>query len=543
MKRTRTRTTRTRTTRTTTRDQKLNRGDIEIDVSEAQPTKPTTTRRTKEDLLTHEPLSCETEPVELQNLVADYSKTYGEYVVGNRAVPDFRDGLKPVFRAALWAMHVDNMRPGTAYKKSARTVGNIIGKYHPHGDTAAYDSMVTIANGVMPNLIDGKGNWGSHVDNAAHYRYTECLLSKFTETFLLDKDYLNVVPMIENFDGTEKWPLFLPATLPIQLLIGSSGIAYGVAASTPSFKLPGVAKLVELSLKGKKITPALCKKYLVVHNRYGGECIAEDEDYETLYSTGKGSLRFVAEIKAPDDCKSLIVESCAPGFSSQKSIDSTLEKVANLEGVASVHDQSGRGAGLYGIRYLFKLKRLSEDKYNETYDKIEKLVSGSASYDIGYIHRKIDDNKFGRMSVCDFIMNWTKYRLGLERASIKYLTTVEKSKLYRQNLLLWGTDHIDDIADALKNRNVAPKVTLAKKWPDKSEEFINDILKLQVQQLAGLERANIITKIKEIRAEIEFLKKEYLQPDLRILRTFSTKISDYMKYATKNPQKEYLGEP
>ena len=517
-------------------------GDVEIDVSGGDVKRPRGSRKTPSgNTLALVPNAADVENIELQDLVAAYSKDYGEYVVGNRAIPDFRDGLKPVHRAALWVLHTNNMKAGTAYKKSAKVVGDIIGKYHPHGDTAAYDAMVTIANGVMPNLIDGKGNWGSHVDNAAAYRYTECRLSKFADTFLLDKDYLSVVPMVENFDGTESWPLFLPATLPIQLLVGSSGIAYGVAASTPSFKLKGVAKLVELALKNKKITPALCKKYLEVHNRYGGECLATDEDFEALYSTGKGSLRFVAEIVAPDDCKSILIESCAPGFSSQKSIDNTLEKIAKLEGVASVSDQGGRNAGTYGIRYNVKLKRLSEDRYNDTYEKIEKLVSGSASYEIGYTHRKKEHNKFGRMSVCEFVQNWTKYRVGLERAVIKYLISVERDKLSRQQLLLWGVDHIDDIAAALKDRKNGPKAYLLKKWPDKDEQFVNDILQLKVHQLAALERGAILEKIKEIKAEIAHLKQDFQEPAARVLRTFSSKINDYLTYAKKNPDREYLG--
>lgn len=1000
------------------------KGVVKVDVSgnDVDNSKTTSVKKKPSAMLSVMPKACEIEAVELQDLVADYCKVYGEYVVGNRAVPDFRDGLKPVFRAALWAMNVNGMRPGTPHKKSARTVGNIIGKYHPHGDKSAYDAMVTIANGVMPNLIDGKGNWGSHVDDAAAYRYcfvgntrlmtnkglvkiadlpflydeslpsdileidkkkvefdgsifassldnkmavshwinsgyqqimgvktnlgntikctpnqpvyvldgldyvwrnvsdlklgdcvciklenkvdvegrqeipdfdyteltsnstiydqtsfprkmtkefafllgalvaegssrkghgvqfnntnrryydkfvaswkscfgpdveysetlnqprsygkkrfktfnakytiigrwfehvgiqwgsynqvvpeiifrssreevasflqglfegdgsvtnivalhsrskkllkhvqqlllsyfgvystfhgnyklsvsgsenilnfaehlkfvskskqqklqdlvdnalntlnenncgggyelnnipnktieeikrefdkfrtsskkfisedgkditihgsrfvlsddfgctrlfsriptnirklrkhleihsesarkywpklvsrienlsradyfyarvdkivsagkewvyditvpethaftangiishnTEARLSKFAETFLLDKNYLSVVPYVDNFDGTEKWPLFLPATLPIQLIIGSSGIAYGVAASTPSFRLKGVAKLVELALRGKVITPRLCLKYLEVHNRYGGNCISPEKDFLQLYETGKGSLRFVADIVAPDDCKTLKIESCAPGFANQNSIDNTLEKIAKLPGVASVSDQCGRDAGKYGIRYTVKLKRLNEDAYNETYDKVEKLVSGSESYHIGYTHRKPDSARFGRMSVCDFIHNWVKYRIGLEKAVIKHLVSVEQKNLEKEKLLLWGTDHIDDIAAALKDRKIGPKAYLLKVWPSKDEEFVSELLKRQIQQIAHLERKTLLDNMKKIEASIASLKADFKEPGVRILRTFGTQVSDYIKYAAKNGDKENLG--
>lgn len=475
------------------------------------------------------PEALEVEDTELQTITAHYSKIYGEEVVQDRAVPDFRDGLKPVHRASIWAAHKIGAHHTNKYVKSARIVGDVIGKYHPHGDTACYGAIVTIANSVMPNLIQGQGNWGSHVDNAAAHRYTEARLSQFSDLFLLDRDYLAVVPMIENYDGTQKWPLFLPATLPVQLLVGSPTVpAYGVSAGTPSFKLPGVAKLVELALKGKKITPRLCLKYLETHNRYGGECVSEEADLLEFYKTGKGSFRYVPDMEY-DDNKEVFITSCCPGgFSSEKSINNSLEKIAALPGVSGVDDKGGRGQGRFNIRYGVKLKRQNENDLETTFDKIENIVSGSQAFHIGYTHRKRDGIKFGRMSVCTFIEHWTKYRVSLEVAVIKYLIKEELKKLARQELLLWGVDHIDDIASALKAKE-GPHLHLKKLWPSKSEEFIHDILQLKVYQLAKLERGDILKRIKEIKTIIAALKKDLKAPAERILRDFNTKISKYMK--------------
>lgn len=475
------------------------------------------------------PDALEVNNIELQNITAHYSKIYGSEVVQDRAVPDFRDGLKPVHRAAIWAALKIGARHNTKYVKSARIVGDVIGKFHPHGDSAAYGAIVTIANNVMPNLIDGQGNWGSHVDNAAHHRYTEARLSEFTDMFLLDKDYLAVVPMVENYDGTMTWPLFLPATLPVQLLVGSPTVpAYGVSAGTPAFKLPGVAKLVELALKGKKITAKMCLKYLETHNRYGGDCISEDEDLLEFYSTGKGSFQYVPDIEYVDD-KEVYINSCCPGgFSSEKSINKSLEKIASLPGVSGIEDSSGRRQGRFNIRYKIKLKRQNEADLEKTYDKIEKIVSGSQAFHIGYTHRKRDNIKFGRMSVCTFIEHWTKYRISLEVAVLKYLIKEEIKKLARQELLLWGVDHIDDIAKALKAKE-GPHKHLKKLWPNKSEEFINEILQLKVYQLAKLERNDILSKMAEIKKYISFLKKELKTPEQRILKDFSAKVNKYMK--------------
>lgn len=475
------------------------------------------------------PEALEVENIHLDKITAHYSKIYGSEVVQDRAVPDFRDGLKPVHRAALWSAYKLGARHTSKYVKSAKIVGKVIGDYHPHGDTACYGAIVTIANSVMPNLIQGQGNWGSHVDNAAAHRYTEARLSQFSDLFLLDKDYLAVVPMIENYDGTQKWPLFLPATLPVQLLVGSPTVpAYGVSAGTPSFKIPGVAKLVEFALKGKTITPKMCLKYLETHNRYGGECVSEEEDLLEFYKTGKGSFRYVPDMEYITDKEVHITSCCPGGFSSEKSINNSLEKIAALPGVSGVSDAGGRGQGRFNIKYKIKLKRQNESDLEKTYDKIEQIVSGSQAFHIGYTHRKRDDIKFGRMSVCTFVTNWTKYRVSLEVAVIKYLIQEELKKLARQELLLWGVDHIDDIAAALKAKE-GPHKHLKKLWPEKTEEFIHDILQLKVYQLAKLERSDILNRIKEIKAVIASLKKDLKAPAERILRDFNSKINKYMK--------------
>lgn len=474
------------------------------------------------------------EEYQLQQLTADYSKAYGAYVVEERAIPDFRDGLKPVHRAALWAMYTNHMHHNSAFKKSARVVGEVIGKYHPHGDTAAYGAIVTIANNTMPNLIQGQGNWGSHVDNAAAQRYTECRLSKFSDLFLLDKTYLKVVPMVPNFDGSETMPLFLPALLPVQLLCGSPTMpAYGISAGTPSFHIEGIAKLVEASLKGKEITAKACAKHLHTHFRYGGELLSGPEDMLSLMSTGKGSLKFQPNFTVEGDYKEIHINSCCPGFSSQGSIDKTLEKIAAIDGVSGVRDDGDGKAGTYGIRYVIKLKRMSEDKLDTTFDKIEKLLSGSMNWHIGFTHRKKDSVTFGRSNVPKFIKRWVKYRINLETAVLKYLISEERKKLARQELLLWGTQHIDDIAAALKDRKNGPHKHLAKKWKDKDEEFISEILKLQVYRLAALEVSEIKNRMSEIKTEIKALKLDLKDPASRILRDFRTKVNAYIKETRK----------
>ncbi|MEG0374173.1 MAG: DNA gyrase subunit A [Raoultibacter sp.] len=188
--------------------------------------------------------------------LADYTRRalfqYGSYVVEDRAIADYRDGLKPVHRALLWSLSDLGLRPGGAFKKSARTVGDALGKYHPHGDAACYGAMVTIANTVPP-AVAGQGNWGDPVAPAAAMRYTEAKMSKFAGSFLLDPDYLEVTPMVDNFSNDMKLPLYLPALLPYMLFNGSvPAPAYGVKCGNPSFSFTSVAKVVCDMLNGKE---------------------------------------------------------------------------------------------------------------------------------------------------------------------------------------------------------------------------------------------------------------------------------------------------
>lgn len=408
--------------------------------------------------------------------------------------------------------------------------GNAARNFIVAHNSACYGAMETIATHVLPNLIDGKGGWGNHIEGAAASRYTECRLSQFSDMFLLDKDYLAVVPMIDNYDGTEKMPLFLPAKLPVQLLVGSPTVpAFGVSAGTPSFKLPGVAKLVELSLKGKTITPELCLKYLEPHFRWGGICISPEADLLNFYATGKGSIRFKPVVESDKDYKEVRILSCCPDFYSENSINKKLEKISQIDGVTHVSDSSGRGVGLYGLKYLVRMKKKTGGANRTIVEKIEKLLEGTASYNIGYTYRKRDNTSFGRMSVCDFIDTWTKYRVSLEVAVIKNLIAEERKKLARQQLLLWAVDHSEVIINALKDKKLGPKKHLMKAWPDKTEEFVTDILKLQVQQLALLERPPIVTRIKDIKSYILSLKDDLSKPNERILRTFNDEVSKYIK--------------
>ena len=475
-------------------------------------------------------------------------KIYGSYVVEERAIPEFRDGLKPVHRALLWAMNELNLSYTSKTRKSAKVVGDTIGSYHPHGDTACYDAMVTLAN-AAPKLVRGEGNWGSPVDGAAAYRYTEARLSVFSKLFLLDSGYLNVVDMQPNFDNTTKMPVNLPALLPVMLLMGNpTAPAYGVRAGNPPFDVDGVVKLVRAGLKGKKITPKACAKYLEVHYPYGSIDVTKEEDFLELITSGRGSMSFQPvvhaewEHKNKDAAKKISIQSYSPGFRGA-SVAKQLEKINALDSVQRAYDRSGKKdkydrSGPYGCLYIVEPKRgISEDKFFELAEKVEKILTTKEHFDLGCTVKKPGKVSFERPSIPQFINTWIKYRIKLEIDYIDYLIADNKKKLDHQELLLFAVDNRDVILKALPKalKSKTPDAVLAKAIK-KPEEYAKRILDLQIRRLASLERAAIVKTIKELKTIIKALGKDRKNPNPRIDADLVDRVK---KYKTLSPKYDF----
>ena len=189
-------------------------------------------------------------------------RTYGQYTLEQRAVADFRDGLKPVQRRVLWSANGLGLsgQKGVS-SKSAKIVGECMGNYHPHGDSAIYETLVNLTRSCVPSMI-GIGNFGSQLDSAASSRYTEAHLSQFADLVFFDKRYLHVMETAENYDGTRREPLVLPALLPNLLLNGAYGIAVGATSSVPAFDLDGVVELTKMAVAGEDVTLDLCMDHM-----------------------------------------------------------------------------------------------------------------------------------------------------------------------------------------------------------------------------------------------------------------------------------------
>jgi topoisomerase-4 subunit A len=463
------------------------------------------------------------------------SFNYGSFVVEDRAVPDFRDGLKPVQRRVIYAMYNLGLGHKAKFKKSARVVGDTLGLYHPHGDAACYGSLVGLAN-TIPKIVDGQGNWGSPVDNAAAQRYTECRLSSFSDLFLLDPGYMKVVPHEQNYDNTTTIPMYLPSTVPTMMLMGNvGGIAYGVRACNPAFEFEGVIKLSEIALSGKKVTHKDCIKHLNIRAPYGSKCVSSPDEIAEFIRTGRASLKFVPHIELNEKQKIIEIKSYSPGFCSAKQVEKAAQKIASHKSVARWTPDCGKKnpkAGPHGAYYYITPKRgISEDDLYDLLDDVTKILTGSEYYCLGVTVRKLDDkNVFSYCSYSTFFNQWAAYRLKLERSYLLSLISQTEIELDRQELLLYAVVNRKQIlavlAKALESSD--PDAYMAKALKiDKAKA--KAILDLQVRRLAKLEQGELQAKITELKARIKQYKLDHKDPINRTVSHMKKTVNQYLK--------------
>lgn len=304
-------------------------------------------------------------PTDLRNEMSQSYLEYAMSVIVGRALPDARDGLKPVHRRILYAMHELGLAPDRPFRKCARVVGEVLGKYHPHGDTAVYDALVRMAQdfSMRSPLINGHGNFGS-IDNdpPAAMRYTECRLQALTtESMLRDIDS-ETVDFADNFDGSQQEPLVLPARIPQLLLNGSSGIAVGMATNIPPHNLGELIDGTIALIHNPEITNKELRQYIPGPDFPTGAQILGVSGIKDAYNTGRGSItmRGVANIETiqhrgrPDKEAIIITE-----LPYQTNKAALIEKIAELvndkriDGISDIRDESDRD----GMRIVIELKR------------------------------------------------------------------------------------------------------------------------------------------------------------------------------------------
>ncbi|MGG4603319.1 DNA topoisomerase IV subunit A [Paenalcaligenes sp. Me131] len=451
---------------------------------------------------------------------------YAVSVVRGRALPDVSDGQKPVQRRILYAMQAMGLAAGAKPVKSARVVGDVLGKYHPHGDQAAYDAMVRMAQdfSLRYPLIDGQGNFGSRDgDNAAAMRYTEARLTPFAKV-LLDELGEGTVDFIPNYDGSQKEPLLLPARLPVVLLNGASGIAVGMATDIPPHNLREVTEAcVELIRDPKLPDERLAELIPGPDFPGGGQIISSRQELSQIYASGRGSIKVRARWTIEEMARGqwqLVVNELPPGASAQKILeeieDRTNPKVrtgrkalsneqqqtkALLLGLLdAVRDESGKDAP---VRLVFEPKSSRVDR-QEFINTLLAHTSMECNQTINLVSIGIDGRP-GQRSVRQMLEEWLQYRHQTLLRRTRYrLDKVEDRIHVLEGRMVVYLD-VDAVIKTIREAD-EPKEALMETFK-LSERQAEDILEMRLRQLARLEGFKIEQELAKQREEQAGLQK------------------------------------
>ena len=467
-------------------------------------------------------------PVYLEEEMKDSYINYAMSVIVGRALPDVRDGLKPAHRRILYAMRDLGLEHNKPYKKSARIVGETLGKYHPHGDVAVYDTLVRMAQdfSLRYPLIDGQGNFGSvDGDSPAAMRYTEARLAHITDWMLMDLDK-NTVDFVPNFDGSLKEPSLLPACLPNLLVNGSSGIAVGMATNIPPHNLREVAEAVAFVIDNPDCDPKDLLKKIKGPDFPTGGIIRGYEGIKNAYATGRGILKvnakaFIEEQKSGKEA--IIIKEIPYQVNKAKLIESIADLIQEkkIDGIADLRDESDRD----GMRIVVELRRGINANVilNQLYRHTQMQVT------FGVIMLALVDGRPRVLNLKQVIEEFIKHRKEVIVRRTKF--DLEKA-LDRAHILeglkiaLKNLDRIIKTIRESENPQVA-KDALVKKF-ELSEKQAQAILEMQLQRLTNLEREKIEKEYLELIKKIE-LYKSILASEKKVLELVKDEMKDLVE--------------
>ncbi|SDZ65016.1 DNA gyrase subunit A [Evansella caseinilytica] len=449
---------------------------------------------------------------------------YAMSVIVSRALPDVRDGLKPVHRRILYAMNELGMTAEKAYKKSARIVGEVIGKYHPHGDSAVYETMVRMAQDFSYRymLVDGHGNFGSiDGDSAAAMRYTEAKMSKISMELVRDinKDTINYQ---ENYDGSEMEPVVLPARFPNLLVNGTSGIAVGMATNIPPHHLGEVIDGVLALSKNPEITNSELMEHIPGPDFPTGAEIVGISGIRRAYETGKGSItiRAKAEIEDRNGKPWIIVNEIPYQVNKARLIEKIAELVRDkkIDGITDLRDESDRN----GMRIVIECRR--DINANVLLNNLYKQTALQTSFGINMLALVNGQPKV--LALKEVLYHYLEH----QRDVIRRRTIFELKKAEARAHILEGLrialDHIDEIIALIRGSQTTDiaREGLMEKF-ELSRDQAQAILDMRLQRLTGLERDKIESEYAELIAKIKELK-EILADDEKLLDIIREELTD-----------------
>ncbi len=457
------------------------------------------------------------EVVDIENSIKVSYLDYSMSVIIGRALPDARDGLKPVHRRILYAMEHDESKSRTTFVKSARIVGAVIGRYHPHGDTAVYDALVRMAQSFSMRVpsIDGQGNFGSiDGDGAAAMRYTEAKMSALSHELLRDIDK-ETVDFIPNYDDSEKEPDVLPSRVPNLLLNGSSGIAVGMATNIPPHSLNELIDGLLYLLDNKNASLEELMQFIKGPDFPTGGIIYGKKGIIEAYRTGRGRVKIRAKthIEKKSNKDVIVIDELPYQTNKARLIEQIAElvKEKQIEGISEVRDESDRE----GIRVVIELKRdaMSEIVLNNLF----KSTTMESTF--GVIMLAINNKEPKIFSLIELLNIFLTHRKTvIIRRSIFELQKARTRAHILEGLKI-ALDNIDAVIALIKASadNVVAKEGLMREFA-LSEAQANAILEMRLGRLTGLEREKIENELKELLKEIErlenLLKSEALLEDL-----------------------------
>ena len=439
---------------------------------------------------------------EMKTAYIDYSMS----VIVSRALPDVRDGLKPVHRRVLFGMTELGLAPNRPYKKSARIVGEVLGKYHPHGDTSVYDTMVRMAQdwSLRYSMVDGQGNFGSiDGDSPAAMRYTEARLKKIAEEMLndLEKDTVDFRP---NFDDSLKEPTVLPSKIPNLLINGASGIAVGMATNMAPHNLSESIDAIAAYIDNRDITISELMQFIKGPDFPTGAIIHGTDGIRSAFETGRGRIlmRGKTEIETMSNGKEMIIVTEVPYqvMPSQiitRAVELVQEKV--IDGIVAVRDESGR----QGMRLVFELRKdaIANVILNQLY-KYTSLQSSFSVNNIALVHGRPE-----MLNLKDMIHHFVEHRHEIVVRRTKYDLAEAKKRAHILEGLLIALDNLDAVINLIRGS----------KNPDEAKDGLmgnfglteiqsKAILDLRLQRLTGLERQKIKEEFDELMKQIAYLE-------------------------------------
>ena len=419
---------------------------------------------------------------------------YSMYVILDRALPSLLDGLKPVQRRIIYAMSELGLKHNTKHKKSARTVGDVLGKFHPHGDTACYEAMVMMAQSFSYNspLIDGQGNWGTQDDpkSFAAMRYTESKLTKYSD--LLLRNLKNgTVDWIPNFDGSLEEPKFLPSLIPNILVNGSSGIAVGMSTDIPPHNLGEIILAVQHMIKNPKCSVKDLIDFIPAPDYpTGGSLLRNESDIDEIYNEGTGNIKLRAEYASKS--KEITIRSLPYQASTTKIIEQIQSQIIEkkISFIGSVEDQSDEKNP---VKIIIRIKGSSisaEDVMNHLYFTTDLERSYRANLNI-----ITSEGKPKVMNLRDILSQWLAFRIDTFKKQLNHENNQILERLHILEGFLIVYKHLDKIISILRNED-NPKQKIMK---------IGKFTEIQYESIVNMRLRNI-AKLEEQKINDEFAK-------------------------------------